>query len=119
MPKRLEKIFEREYMKKGKTKKESDLIFYKFMNKRKNKSGSALVTIVVAVAFFMFGILIVGLLMPDVAITRSSDNLDCSNMSISDGNKLACIGADIAIPGFIITILLISGGAVVYKLIGM
>lgn len=34
-PKKLEKIFEREYEKKGKTKKEADLIFYKYENSKK------------------------------------------------------------------------------------
>ena len=37
MPKQLEKEFEREYMKKGKTKKEADIIFYKWEAKRKKK----------------------------------------------------------------------------------
>lgn len=37
MPKKLEKIFEREYMAKGKTKKQADLIFYKFESKLKSK----------------------------------------------------------------------------------
>ena len=30
IPKKIEKAFEREYMKKGKTKKQADLIFYKW-----------------------------------------------------------------------------------------
>ena len=33
MPKKLEKIFEKEYEKKGYTKKEADLIFYKWESK--------------------------------------------------------------------------------------
>lgn len=35
MPKKLEKIFEKEYMKKGYTKEEADLIFFKWENKQK------------------------------------------------------------------------------------
>lgn len=35
MPEKLEKEFEKEYMKKGKTKKEADLIFYKWENKHR------------------------------------------------------------------------------------
>jgi hypothetical protein len=87
------------------------------MNK-KNKKGSALVTIVVAVAFFMFGILIIGLLFPDISLAKASDSLDCSNMSISSGNKIACLGVDIIVPVFIISLLTIGGGAVILKLIG-
>jgi hypothetical protein len=37
MPKKLEKEFEKEYMKKGYTKKESDIIFFKWENKHKNE----------------------------------------------------------------------------------
>ena len=35
MPKKLEKKFEQEYMKKGYSKKEADLIFFKYESKRK------------------------------------------------------------------------------------
>ena len=35
MPKKLKKIFEKEYKKKGMTKKEADAIFYAFENKKK------------------------------------------------------------------------------------
>ena len=37
MPKKIEKAFEKEYMKKGKTKKEADKIFFKWENKHKRK----------------------------------------------------------------------------------
>lgn len=83
-----------------------------------NKKGNMFLTISIVVAFFMFGILIAGLLMPDVSITRDSDNLDCSNMTITDGNKMACLGVDSIIPALIIALVIIGGGAVVYKLTG-
>ena len=38
MPKKLEKKFEKEYMKKGFTKKEADLIFFKWENKTKGRN---------------------------------------------------------------------------------
>ena len=38
MPKKLERIFEKEYMKKGKTKDEADLIFFKY-EKKGGKNG--------------------------------------------------------------------------------
>jgi len=37
LPKKLEKVFEEEYKKKGYTKKEADIIFFKWENKQKNK----------------------------------------------------------------------------------
>lgn len=36
MPIKLKKIFEKEYMKKGKTKEEADRIFYAFENEKKH-----------------------------------------------------------------------------------
>lgn len=38
MPIKLKHIFEKEYMAKGKTKKESDRIFYSFENKQKRRT---------------------------------------------------------------------------------
>ena len=90
----------------------------KYMKKRKmNKKGNFMMTFIVALAFFMFGILIIGLIFPDIAITKSVDSLDCSNVTISSGNKMACLGVDGVVPAFIISLILIGGGAVILKLI--
>ena len=91
----------------------------KFRERKINKKGNFMMTSIIALAFFMFGILIIGLLFPDIAIARSSDSLDCTNMTISSGNKIACLGVDGIVPAFIICLVLIGGGAVVYKLVGM
>ena len=92
---------------------------YKNKVKNMNKKGNFLMTGIIALAFFMFGILIIGLIMPDISIARSVDSLDCSNVSISSGNKIACLGVDGIVPAFIISLVLIGGGAVVLKLIGV
>ena len=90
----------------------------KYMKKKKmNKKGNFMMTAIIALAFFMFGILIIGLLFPDIAIAKSVDSLDCSNVTISSGNKLACLGVDGIVPAFIISLVLIGGGAVIVKLI--
>lgn len=114
MPIKIKKQFEKEY---GKEK--GNRIFYGWLNKKKKKKaqGNILMTIIVALAFFMFGILIIGLIFPDIAITRSSDSLDCSNQTISSGNKIACLGVDIVVPMWIIALILIGGGAVILKLV--
>ena len=89
------------------------------MNKiNKRGQGQILLTIIIAVAFFMFGILFVGLIMPDVSITKSMTKLDCSNMTITDGNKLACLGVDGVIPALIIALVIVGGGYIILKLIG-
>lgn len=92
----------------------------KFRERKKlNKKGNFAMTMIIAVVFFMFGILIIGLIFPDIAIARSLDSLDCTNMTISDGNKLACLGVDGIVPAFIISLVIIGGGAVILKLTGM
>jgi hypothetical protein len=85
-----------------------------------NKKAQAqiMMTIIIALAFWMFGILFIGLIMPDVSISKSLTNLDCSNMSISDGNKLACLGVDSVVPAFIFALVVVGGGTVILKLIG-
>ena len=87
----------------------------KKMNK---KAQGSILTILMVIVFFMFAILIIGLLFPDISLARASDSLDCSNLNISSGNKMACVGVDLVVPGFIITILLIGGGAIIWKLTG-
>jgi len=86
---------------------------------RKNKKANFIITSIIALAFFMFGILIIGLLFSDISIARSVDVLDCSNVTISNGEKLACLGVDSIVPAFIISLVLIGGGAIIYKLVGM
>lgn len=112
MPDYLRKIFEREY---GKNK--GNKIFYSWLNKKKKKKGSIMLTIISVLAFFMFGILIIGLLFPDISIARSPDNLDCSNISISDGNKISCIIVDTVVPLWIVGLLMIGGGYIIYKIV--
>ena len=83
----------------------------------KKAQGQFLVTLVVAAVFFMFGILAIGLIFPDISLARASDSLDCTNQSISSGNKIACISVDFVVPGFVILLVLIGGGAVILKLV--
>ena len=83
-----------------------------------NKKGNVYLTIIIAIAFFMFGVLMIGFLFEPIAISRTSDNLDCSNINISDGNKMSCLVIDTVVPGFIILLVIIGGGAVVLKLTG-
>lgn len=87
--------------------------------KRMGKKANFMMTAIIALAFFMFGILIIGLLFPDISIARSAGGLDCSNLTISSGNKLACLGVDGIVPAFIISLVIIGGGAVIYKLVGL
>lgn len=69
-----------------------------------NKRGELGFAIVTFIFFFLIGMVTVNLIKPDVTLSRNSANLDCSNASISDGNKLTCLAVDLAIPYFIVLI---------------
>ena len=81
-----------------------------------NKQGNIMMTIIIALAFFMFAMLFLGFIMDNIAVSRTSDNLDCSNLNITSGNKIACIGVDLIVPSFIITIVIIGVGVIILKI---
>lgn len=83
--------------------------------KRLNKKGGAFMTLLIAVVFFMFGVLIIGLLFPLISGTRG--DLSCSDNTISSGNKLTCLGIDMLVPAFVISLVLIGGGYFLEKLL--
>ncbi len=63
--------------------------------------GGTMFAIVTAVLIFTAGMLFVNFLQDDVTTFRATDNMNCSNSTISDGSKLTCLGGDIALPYFI------------------
>ena len=82
-----------------------------------NKRGTMGLAIIVAVTIFLVGMMSINFIMPEVTTARSSDALDCSNSSISDGNKLTCIAVDFVVPYFIVLIFSISGGFITAKVL--
>ena len=81
----------------------------------KNKKGQAMLAILFAVMFYIFGMLVFNLLGDEVAAARVS--LSCATPSIiSDGTKLTCLIIDGVIPYFIIGILSLAGGIITSKL---
>ena len=73
-----------------------------------NKGQTLGMVILFAIIIFAFGVLFLNIFLPDVASART--DLDCSNTAISDGNKLACLFVDIAVPYYIWGILSLAGG---------
>ncbi len=74
-----------------------------------NKKGSLVIGFIFAVAFFMFGMLLIPLMKDGVTDARTS--VDCTNSSISDGAKAIClVGLDVGVPYFIIVVLTLAGG---------
>ena len=71
-----------------------------------NKRGSVIaLSIVFGIVFIIVGLMSTNFIKDEVTSARSADALDCNNASITDGNKLACLGVDIVVPYFIWIIL--------------
>lgn len=74
-----------------------------------NKRGSIVLTILIAIAYFMFGILIMNLILDDITTTRDAAHLECTAPD-TGGDKITCLIVDGTIPIFILVILSTSGG---------
>ena len=80
------------------------------------RGQSGFLVIIMAIMIFAVGVLISNHLKPEVTAFRSSaTGIDCSNVSISDGTKLTCLGGDLVIPAFIFTFVAIAGGIILTK----
>lgn len=83
-----------------------------------NKKGSGLgIAIIVAIMFFIIGLMAINYITPEVTRTRlPNTGLDCANAtSISDGNKLTCLAVDLAVPYFILLVISAAIGYVSTK----
>lgn len=76
-----------------------------------NKKGVTILAILLAVAYFMFGMIVYQLIKPDITDQRDASHLTCSAPSTA-GDKITCLILDGVIPLFIITILATAGGIV-------
>lgn len=83
-----------------------------------NKKGIGGLAIVSAIMVFLVGMVVVNILKPEITNARDSDNLDCSNVSISDGAKLTCLGVDTVVPYFFIAIFSVIIGVLLDNFIG-
>lgn len=71
--------------------------------------------IIWAIFFFIIGMTVVNLIMPEVTTFRT--DMSCSDAaSISDATKLTCLIGDATVPYFIILVFSIAGGFLVEKL---
>lgn len=83
----------------------------------RNKRGQTLgVAIIISIFIFIVGMLTINIIKPEVTVARSPEVLDCSNASITDGNKLTCLAVDVVVPYFIILVLAIAGGIITARL---
>ncbi len=79
-----------------------------------NKQGNAFIGIILAVFIYMMGVLVIPFFQDDIVQTRI--DLDCTNLSISDGTKMTCLVVDTAIPYYIWLFLSVALGFIASKL---
>jgi hypothetical protein len=79
-----------------------------------NKKGqSFLLAILVGIMIYIFGMLVLNHIMPEVTLARTV-GLDCTG-DISDGTKITCLGVDMVIPVLIITIVTVAAGSILSR----
>lgn len=61
-----------------------------------NKRGSLFFGVSIGLFIFVMGVLFIPFLTDDITTFRT--NMDCTNMSITDGTKIACLQSDLLIP---------------------
>lgn len=82
-----------------------------------NRGAGLLIAFLVAGLLFAAGILIVNFLKPEVSLATSSSQLDCNNLTISDGTKITCLAMDAVIPYSIVLVISIAGGILASRLL--
>ena len=80
----------------------------------KGKRGGLFMAMILGGFIFMIGMLHLPFVKDGVTDFRT--NIQCTNSSITDGAKLLCLGGDIVVPYFIITLLAFIGGLIGYEL---
>ena len=77
----------------------------------RGKKGSVWLGVTIAIVVYIFGILFLPFIADDVDTFRI--NMNCSNSSITDSSKLACLVGDLTIPYFIWILVSIAIGFIV------
>lgn len=83
------------------------------MNKR-GSIGSILLIALIALGYFMFGMIIYQFFKPVIDVTRT--DLSCTTPATS-GDKIVCLIVDAVVPLAILTILSVTGGIITEKMI--
>ena len=83
-----------------------------------NRGQAAIVGLMIGVMVFMLAMIFVNPLSDVITETRNSSQLDCSNTSISDGHKGACLITDLILPYFLIAVLAVGAGWISSRVVG-
>ena len=76
-----------------------------------NKKGNMFFGITIALFIYIIGVLFIPFLVDDVDTFRT--NMECSDASITDGGKIACLFGDLAVPYLIWFFVSITLGIIV------
>jgi len=81
-----------------------------------NRGQTIFMAILIGVIIFAFGMLAMNFIKDDITIATNSNNLDCNNVSITDGAKITCLAMDATIPYLFLLIISAAGGLIAAKL---
>jgi len=85
----------------------------------KNKKGqAALVGLMIGIAIFMLAMIFIAPLADVITEVRGTSQLDCSNTTISDGEKMTCLVVDLFLPYFIAIVIAVGGAYMSARFIG-
>lgn len=79
-----------------------------------NKGQTVLIAVFFAFFLYLFGIVFINFIIPDVDTARSA--LSCSDTTISDGSRLLCLFVTTPVVYFIMALLSIVGGIIIERL---
>lgn len=79
------------------------------------KAQYGLIGMMSAVMLILFAFQMITPIKDEVTTARNSANLDCTNSSISTGDRMTCIAVDLYLPYFIIVALAAAGGYLIGK----
>jgi len=74
-----------------------------------NKGQVALIGLMVGIMSFMMAMIFIDPISDVITETRNNTQLDCSNSSITDGQKATCLIVDLILPYFIAVVIAVAG----------
>lgn len=84
-----------------------------------NRRGqAAMVGLMIGIMVFFLAMIFIDPIADVITEVRGTDQLDCSNSSISDGHKGTCLIVDLILPYFIAVVLAVGGAWIGAKFVG-
>lgn len=80
-----------------------------------NKKSQAILGLMMFFACIILVLALVGTLKVEIDRARNVSNLDCTNTSISTFNSLACVGVDLTLPIWFLTVLFAAAAYFAYR----